>query len=330
MKQRIVTAFLLVATLFTSAAHAETKKFVKLSDGVERYIEFTPPKAGKPWIVFTNGLVYDIKRWEAMDSALLKQGYGILHYYFRGQDLSLRREVETYKTPSFFKTGLTPQDFTQELREIIQGLQIQDKIVLVGLSYGSHVAANFAQTYPRKVQQLVFLAPLVVPLEQYQPQGVWMDWNLAWVKALWGERFYELAYRQIYATYLNHQVGEDRVPASLAKMPNQYRESLFHLVRVTRDFNLKRFNFAKLTKKSVHYVLAQEENQLAFADQLYAFELLDKKAQGSLIWLPESHHAIPDAAPAITAKILQAIIQEDPRLEQGKKYKNTSQGLKSW
>jgi pimeloyl-ACP methyl ester carboxylesterase len=328
MKQFIFIASILIASVTsTSVAVSATKQYMKLSDGVERYVEFTAPKEGKPWIVFTNGLVYEVNRFAALDANLKRQGYGIVHYYFRGQDLTLRREVETYKTPSFMTTGLTQNDFTQELKEIIQQLQIKDKIVLVGLSYGAHAAANFAQTYPRKIEQLIFMAPLVVPLEKYQPQGAWLDWNLAWVKALWGSRFYELAYRQIYATYLNSRVTADRVPASLADMPNQYRESLFHLVRVARDFDLKRYNFSTLPKNSVHFMVAKEDVPAAFYDQTAAFERVDAKSQGSLFWLPEAQHAIPDDQPLVAAKTLHAILQKDPRLQQGKKYKNTSQGL---
>jgi pimeloyl-ACP methyl ester carboxylesterase len=320
MKQLIFIATL----FFASVGFTQSKQLMKLSDGVERYVEFTPPQGDKPWIVMTNGLVYDINRWGAMDAELKKQGYGIVHYYFRGQDLTLRREVEVFKTPSFFANGLTPQDFVQELKEIVQKLNIKKKIILVGLSYGAHVAANFAQTYPQAVEKLVFMAPLVVPLEKYQPQGAWLDWNLSWVKTLWGNMYYEYAYRQIYGAYLSNRGG---VPPSLAKMPNEYRTSLFHLVRVTRDFDLKTYGFEKMSPNSVHFMVAQEETQLAFNDQVMAFDRLSKKAQGSLIWFPEAQHAIPDAAPALAAKTLDQLIQGGPMYRPGKKYKSTSQGL---
>jgi len=93
---------------------------------------------------------------------------------------------------------------------------------------------------------------------------------------------------------------------------------------------LKDYKFAKLAPNSVHYLLAQEETSAAFDDQLAAFAGTDKKAQGSLIWFEDSAHAIPDSAPSEAAYYLRFLIERDPRLEQGKKYKNTSQGLKAW
>lgn len=323
----VITLFFSSHVFFTNTAQAQTKQFVKLSDGVERYVEFTPPKGNRPWIVFTNGLVYEIDRWQALDTELRKQGYGIVHYYFRGQDLTLRREVETAKTPSFFQKGLAPQDFVQELKEIVQSLKIRRKIILVGLSYGSHVAANFAQTYPQAVEKLVLMAPLVVPLERYQPMGMWLDWNLASVRMMWGSFFYEFAYRQIYSAYLNSRASGDRIPTSLQDMPNEYRTSLFHLVRVARDFDLRNYSFPKLGPNSVHFLLAQEEFPQALTDQNVSYDRVDKNAQGSLFWLPESQHAIPDVQPALAAKILDGLIQGSPMFQPGKKYKATSQSL---
>lgn len=326
------TLFALIGLLFCSVVSfaAPQKAFVKLDDGIERYIEYTEPKAGKPWIVFTNGLVYELERWSALDRRLADEGYGILHYYFRGQDLTLAREVEQLTKPSFFKDGFTQKNFADELQGILSKLNIQEKVIVVGLSYGAHAAAAFAETYPESVDEVIFMAPLVVPLEKYQPQGLWLDWNLMWVKMMWGPYFYEYAYRQIYASYLEKRVSEDRVPRNLKHIPDVYRESLYHLVRVVRDFDLKSYKFSKLAPNSVHYFVSHEEQEKAFDDQLAAFDGLDKKSQGSLIWLPDATHAIPDSEPSKAAYYLRALIERDPRLEQGKKYKNTPEGLKAW
>ncbi|MBC7371476.1 MAG: hypothetical protein H7326_07925 [Bdellovibrionaceae bacterium] len=113
MKQILFTILVFSLSNLSVAAFAATpreskieKGYVTLADGVDRYVEVSQPKAGKPWIVFTNGLVYDLERWDAMDSEMRGAGYGIVHYYFRGQDWTLSREVEQVKTPLFFKTGL--------------------------------------------------------------------------------------------------------------------------------------------------------------------------------------------------------------------------------
>ncbi len=331
------TIYLLISLLFCSVTSLATSAkerqstFVKLDDGIERYIEYVEPQKGKPWIVFTNGLVYEIERWGDLDKKLIAQGYGIFHYYFRGQDLTLAREVEhSSQPPAFFKTGLGRNDFAEELHRLLGKMGINDKVIVVGLSYGAHIAATFAEQYPASVEEVVFMAPLVVPLEKYQPQGQWLDWNLMWVKMMWGPYFYEYAYRQIYGTYLRDRVTEDRVPEHLAAIPDTYRESLYFLVRAVRDFDLKAYKFSKLAPNSVHYFVAKEDDKRVFADQIAAFDGTDSRSRGSLIWLPDSAHAIPDSAPSEAASYLRFLIERDPRLEQGKKYKNTSGGLKAW
>ena len=326
------TLFALIGPLFCSVVSfaVPQKAFITLDDGIERYIEYTEPQPGKPWIVFTNGLVYELGRWAVLDQKLAAEGYGILHYYFRGQDLTLAREVEKNQKPAFFKEGLTPQNFADELSGILNKVGIKEKVIVVGLSYGAHAAAAFAEAYPGSVDAVIFMAPLVVPLEKYQPQGQWLDWNLMWVKLLWGPYFYEYAYRQIYASYLEKRVTEDRVPQNLKHIPSVYRESLYHLVRAVRDFDLKNYKFTQLAPNSVHFFVSNEETEQAFKDQLTAFGGIDKTSQGSLIWLPDATHAIPDSEPSAAAYYLRALIERDPRLEQGKKYKNTSEGLKAW
>jgi len=332
MKQIIFILFISFLSQFSLAAPASNlhQEYIKLSDGVERYVEYSAPQSGKPWIVFTNGLVYELDRWQDMDRELRAQGYGILHYYFRGQDLTLKREAQRFHTPLFFAKGLESQDFALELSQILEQLQIHDKVIVVGLSYGAHIAATFAEKYPQKTDEVVFLAPLVVPLEKYEPQGAWLDWNLAWVKLMWGSYFYEYAYRQIYGAYLNQRVSPDRVPANLSDIPDIYKESLYHLVRAVRDFDLKTYQFKKLAKNSVFFFVAQEDTQLAFDDQVAAFDGVSRKSQGSLIWMPEASHAIPDSSGEKAARYLEAIIARDPRLEQGKKYKSGAQGLSGW
>jgi hypothetical protein len=93
---------------------------------------------------------------------------------------------------------------------------------------------------------------------------------------------------------------------------------------------LKDYNFSKLPKNSVFFMLAQEEEAKAFDDQVAAFDGVDKQSQGALIWFPEASHAIPDSAPSDAAYYLDLLIGKDPLLEQGGKYKNTSRGLKAW
>jgi len=52
------------------------KSFVTLSDSIPRYVEYLPAAPGQKTLVFTNGLVYDLRRWRDMTRVLEAQGYG--------------------------------------------------------------------------------------------------------------------------------------------------------------------------------------------------------------------------------------------------------------
>src|SRR5690606_36420088 len=131
-----------------------------LKDGVPRHVEYLPAAPGKTTLLFTNGLVYDLRRWRELTATLEKKGYGLVLYYFRGQHRTLLAEHEQFGTPLFFKHGLEGGDFTDELYQLTEALGLRDPLTVVGLSYGAHIAARYAEAHPDRVAKLIFLAPL--------------------------------------------------------------------------------------------------------------------------------------------------------------------------
>lgn len=340
--------FIISSLVFWSLpAFAEDGDYITLSDGVPRYYEIFEPTVAtqpqsqatqaapaiqkKPTIVLVNGLVYDLKRWETLRKDLNSKGYRVFNYYMRGQFKTLRAEVETLKTPAFFKSGLTVQDLAAELQELRQNLFPEDQLVVVGLSYGSSVASEFAKSYPQNISDLFFLAPLVLPTDRYNPQGQWIFQSLEWIKLWWGPflgpRFYDEAYNWIYRSYLGQRIVPERIPDEMKDLADQYKESIFHLVRATRNFDLRLVSYPGLEKNSVHYFLAQEEDQKVFADQVSAYDGTSPDQKGFFIFLEESGHAIPDSRPLQASRYLDFIIGKDSRLQPQQKYRANSEGL---
>jgi pimeloyl-ACP methyl ester carboxylesterase len=321
-----------LASAFTSVASAATtqKGYVTLQDGVARYAEFTPPTGNLPTVILINGLVYDVSRWQPFSQQLKKAGFGILNYYFRGQHLTLRKEALGKRTPAFFESGLNSATLGAELNSLIVNMKLKGPFVIVGLSYGSNIAAQFAVQNPRKVSQLILMSPLVQPLSNYDPTGLWLAWNLEQIRLWWGPifgpTFYEMAYTQIYKSYLLQQIVPERIPAELADMPGIYRESIFHLVRAVRDFDLKKYRFETLPKGSVHFMLGNEDNRLMFSDQIKAFNGVSPAAKGNLIYMMAASHAIPDSQGAIAAQLTHLLINRDSRLKPGATYKVDAKG----
>jgi pimeloyl-ACP methyl ester carboxylesterase len=297
--------------LSSPLASAETG-FLRLPAGHSVFVEYDRASNGKDTFVLVNGLVYDLNRWDSLAAELRKQGHGVLRYYFRGQLGTLRKEAEdTGGKPKFFRSGLSREDFALELREIMDSLRIKEAHI-VGLSFGAGIAAEFGERFPDRVDQLMFLAPLVVSLDRYDPSGAWIHWNLDALRLfwgpLWGPYVYDYYYNMIFRSYLEKRLVPERIPAEMADMPEIYKESIFHQVRSMRDFDLREAKFGKL-KGRVHMVLASEEEEAALKDQFKAWSAWGS-AQGSLVYLTPSYHAIPDAVGAYGGRVLLRLVNE--------------------
>ncbi|MBX3016530.1 MAG: alpha/beta hydrolase [Bdellovibrionaceae bacterium] len=320
MRTLFALLLLIPAWSWAQAPRTWQKGLTTLNDGVPRYVEYLPAAPGKSTLVFTNGLVYDLRRWRDLTAKLEEKGYGVVLYYFRGQHRTLLAETETFGKPKFFRDGLEGGDFTDELFQLTEALGLK-KTTVVGLSYGAHIAARYADAHPDRVERLVFLAPLVVSLDKYDAQGAWIMQSLDWIKLWWGPflgpYFYESAYRQIYSSYLAQRILPDRVPEELREIPDIYRESVFHLIRAVRSFDLRELEFKKLPAGSVTYILAQEDEKRAFEDQLKAARNVSPGRLQQLIYMPNSSHAIPDSQGAAAAHLLDLLIRDDARLQRG-------------
>lgn len=318
-------AFLASATAFAAESF---KGYLEVADGHEVYVDYQAPAASKPTVVLVNGLVYDMKRWEPYMEQLEDSGAGILRYYFRGQLRSLKHEVRK-GTPAFFNEGLSYQELASELKQVLAALQIRQKVTVVGLSYGAAIAAEFAEKYGEQVDNLILMAPLVVSLDNYDPAGAWIRWNLETIRnswPIWGPVAYEYYYNLIYRSYLiNDRITPDRIPPEMRNIPDEYKESIFHQVRAVRDFDLRKYKFSDVAR--VHLMLAEEEEAPALADQFKSWNAWSRKSRASLVYLYGSSHAIPDTAPELSAELTLNILKRSTRFLDGRVYSVNDNGF---
>ncbi len=178
------------------------------------------------------------------------------------------------------------------------------------------------------------MAPLVVPLDRYHSQGQWLYNNPELIKLWWGPfmgpSFYDYAYNTAYRSYFNSNIIPERIPEEPQDIGPLYKEAIFHLVRATRDFDFRSYDFKGAGANSVHFLLANEEVNQALEDQVTAFNKVDGKARGSLIWLTEAAHAISDAQPKQAAELITKLLNKENRFQAGKSYKFDSHGLEAW
>jgi pimeloyl-ACP methyl ester carboxylesterase len=263
-------------------------------------------------------------RWDPYVAELKKSGAGIVRYYFRGQSLSLLHESEHgKKTPEFFESGLSYNKMALELSGVLEALKVEGKVNVVGLSYGASIAAEFANSYPDRIDNLILMAPLVVSLDRYDPAGAWIHQNLDairfWWGPLWGPQAYDFYYNLIFRSYLvDQRITPDKVPPELAEIPDMYKESVFHLVRAVRDFDLRNYDFSKVAR--VHLLVASDEDAPALADQYRSWDAWAEPVKGSLTFIQKSSHAIPDSVPVLSAQLTVKMIAGEKDYQNGSMY----------
>ncbi len=121
-------------------------RFAKLSRGVTHY-QWAGPQDG-PRVVCIHGLTTPGYIWAAIVKGMTMMGFRVMTYDLYGRGLSAHPEGK--QDPLFFR---------QQLAELLADQEAEDDLILMGYSMGGAIAADFAVTYPEKIQRLMLIAP---------------------------------------------------------------------------------------------------------------------------------------------------------------------------
>jgi pimeloyl-ACP methyl ester carboxylesterase len=313
-------ATLLLAAPVMSLNSGARSRVLKLADGTQVAATLQlSTQTDADVFVLVNGLVYSTNRWDAVANNLQQHGATVIRYAFPGQPENLRL-LKKGEEPAYFQTGLELSDLVQQLRLILKAAHVTGKIHLVGLSYGATVAAEFSKAYPALVNDTTFIAPLVVPLDSYDPSGLalrsWLQSVRFWEDTpckLYGafnpylcvgqDYWYDTFYKSIYENYLATEI--ESIPSGVDAAT--YKKAVFHLVRAARDFDLKE------EIKGLHRVsmlVAEKDEANLAADQKLAWANVPKVDRVEFVTFKNAHHALPDEAPEQTAQMLLKIAGE--------------------
>ena len=128
------------------AARARLKgDFIKLSHGFTHY-NLQGPKDGK-LVLLCHGAGTGLKIWDKQIMPLTNAGYRVLRYDRYGSGYSDRLESD-----------YTIDIFISQAYELLEALEIDEPIIIVGRSFGSKVVSAFAYKYPEKVSKVVLTA----------------------------------------------------------------------------------------------------------------------------------------------------------------------------
>jgi len=111
-----------------------------------------------PPVVLIHGHTLDLRMWDAQVAPLVDAAYRVVRYDVRGHGRS--------EAPA---TGYTYQNYSLDLRDLLDRLDIDAPAHLVGLSMGGGIALQFAVDHPQRVASLV-LVDSAVPGFDYSPE----------------------------------------------------------------------------------------------------------------------------------------------------------------
>jgi pimeloyl-ACP methyl ester carboxylesterase len=125
-------------------ATIKTGAFTKLSAGYT-YYEYQHPEADT-LLVLVHGFSVPSYIWDSTFQAAVKLGYGALRYDNFGRGNSDNPDV-------VYDAAL----FSNQLKELLDALNITKPIHLVGLSDGGRTISSFAFQYPEKIKTLTYV-----------------------------------------------------------------------------------------------------------------------------------------------------------------------------
>ena len=159
-------------------------EFVQLSDG---YTAFrVEGRENGPLVALVHGFSGPMAVWDHVMPALVGGGFRTVRYDLFGRGYSDRPD-----------TAYTPELFDRQLTELLDRLDANGPIHLVGLSMGGAIVVHFTDRHPERVQSLSLLAPAGFPLPEPLRFRV-----LHWPGA--GEWLFQVLGRSVLSAAIDH------------------------------------------------------------------------------------------------------------------------------
>ena len=281
LSRLLLLLFSSLLSLTIQVAHAGSKtdlncnqvlgaQFAIARDGWPLYYENYKVKNSKGQIVISNGLIYELKNYNELIQELNQKGYSVLVYAHRAQHQSF----EKARSLGLKLQKFTLDDLAEDLKDLLAHLKFKKPVHLVGLSYGSSVAARFAEKFSSQVKTLSLWAPLIELAPEYKASRRMSSWFSIWGAGSWYQR------------------SSDEVEA---------------MIDAIEDFDLKKITF----KQPAFLILAEKEESYLLRQQYAFYEDILKKQSGSLLMIEGAQHALPSVAPEALATAFEQLINQE-------------------
>lgn len=131
--------------------------FIELSDGITHYELKGEAKAKTIILVHGNAAPYFT--WDYNFDVLVNAGFRVLRYDIYGHGFSDRPNLEVYNRDLY----------DRQMVELLDALEINEPVCLVGTSQGGSICAYFTAQHPNRVNKIAFLSPL---FDEFEGKGM--------------------------------------------------------------------------------------------------------------------------------------------------------------
>lgn len=296
---------------FASASSHESFQVQGVSQVLEG--QFIKPKSSNiPTLIFLNGLTYEYDKWNLLVEYLRPLGYGIVQYDMVGQGQSLIN----YAAPS---QPIFIENQVEDLLKVATHLGLTNqKLNLVGLSYGGGLAIAFAKKYPELIENAFLLAPYTEPVES---QDKWIRLQIQQVRLFNPQN--TASDEELYSFFLKQNVYTifPMAEVSILSHPNK-REAVFQLIEGVRRFNM--FEASQLfPSNSVHLVIAGLDEYIPRSALERFWSQIPAESQSTKMVIRLSKHKLPEFFPHYTASWIHQVLNNKPNLKERTKQKDT-------
>lgn len=165
-------------------------EFATLSAGPTHYQFFGETQSDADTVVLVHGFSIPSTAWGDIPQRLAASGYRVLAYDLFGRGYSDRPDVP-----------YTGELYVQQLIELLDALNIDEPVHIVGLSMGGAVAARAVAKHPERFHRLGLVAPLHEPI---MPPGISANLGYYMVSAF-------------YVPMLESALHDDTIPRDIAE-----------------------------------------------------------------------------------------------------------------
>jgi pimeloyl-ACP methyl ester carboxylesterase len=288
------------------------KGFIAIGGGKELYVDYTPPKPGKPTLVVLNGLTYDVDSWQQMMPELQRPGNGLLRLDPMGQGRTLAHHGPADRP-------IEIEDQAHDLATLLDRMNIRERVQVLGLSYGGGWAMAFAAAHPEKVDHVILMAPFIAPLPD---QDGMLKIAVSLTRLMFP--FNPASDEEIYEYFLKNIVYMTYPLAEPVILKHPYRlEAVFRLVQHLRTMDVSKL-VDRLTDQKIHLIVADGDKVVPRSILDGFWDGLARRFKGSRLNIDRAEHKIPETTPNFAAGWINQILEGRAELEQGRTFEGAA------